>query len=183
MSGYAFNRLSIMIVEENRHMLRLIAEILHGLGVRDVMAMNDTGAALKELNSTHFDLIITALRLQPLDGIEFVRFARTGPESLDKFVPIIMVTGHGTGKSVKLARDVGVTEFLAKPISTKALYLRILEAINKPRLYVRTPGFFGPDRRRRDAPHNGPDRRKNAPDPVGVDGVKIFAAAEPMAGF
>lgn len=182
MSGYKFSRLSIMVVEENRHMLGLISGILHGLGVRDVVAINDTAEALQELNVTHADLIVTALRLQPLDGIEFVRFARTGPESPDKFVPIIMITGHSTASAVKLARDTGVTEFLAKPISAKSLYLRILEAINKPRLYVRTKSFFGPDRRRRDAPRDGPERRENAPDPVGVDGVKIFAAAEPIAG-
>lgn len=183
MSGYKFNRLSVMVIEENRHMLGLIAEILHGLGVRDVVPVTDTAAALQELNVTHADLIVTALHMQPLDGIEFVRFARTSPESPDKFVPIIMVTGHGTGRLVRLARDTGVTEFLAKPISAKGLYLRILEAINKPRRFVRTRGFFGPDRRRRNAPHDGPERRKNEPEAVGVDGVKIFAAAEPVAGF
>jgi hypothetical protein len=64
------------------------------------------------------------------------------------------------------ARDAGVTEFLAKPISAKALYNRILHIILNPRPFIKTETYFGPDRRRNvNAKYSGPERRKggNAP--------------------
>jgi DNA-binding response OmpR family regulator len=77
-------------------------------------------------------------------------------------VPIIMLTGYSEKKCVIAARDAGITEFLAKPISAKALYQRILNVIANPRPFVRTKTYFGPDRRRSNAvPYSGPERRKH----------------------
>ena len=62
---------------------------------------------------------------------------------------------------VTVARDAGVTEFLAKPISAKALYERIFNVVANPRPFVKTKTYFGPDRRRNVNPnYAGPERRK-----------------------
>jgi DNA-binding response OmpR family regulator len=61
------------------------------------------------------------------------------------------------------ARDAGVTEFMAKPVSVKALCARINAIIDSPRPFIRASGYFGPDRRRRALPFNGPDRRGEDP--------------------
>jgi DNA-binding response OmpR family regulator len=58
------------------------------------------------------------------------------------------------------ARDAGVHEYLAKPISARSLYSRINKIIAEPREFVQTKTFFGPDRRRRAVSFNGPERRK-----------------------
>jgi len=72
-----------------------------------------------------------------------------------------MLTGHSEKKRVIAARDAGVTEFLAKPISAKALYQRILNIVANPRPFIRTKNYFGPDRRRNANPnYAGPERRK-----------------------
>jgi hypothetical protein len=50
---------------------------------------------------------------------------------------------------------------MAKPISAKALYQRILNIVARPRPFVRTKTYFGPDRRRNVNPNYvGPERRK-----------------------
>jgi DNA-binding response OmpR family regulator len=59
-----------------------------------------------------------------------------------------MLTGHSEKRRVMTARDAGVTEFLAKPISAKGLYQRILNVVVSPRPFIRTKSYFGPDRRR-----------------------------------
>ena len=51
--------------------------------------------------------------------------------------------------SLLTARDLGMTEFLAKPFSPKLIYLRLRIIAEQPRSFVRTGDFFGPDRRRR----------------------------------
>ncbi len=53
------------------------------------------------------------------------------------------------------ARDAGVTEFLVKPFTAHDLARRIAHVINKPRDFIETQDFFGPDRRRRQADESG----------------------------
>ena len=49
---------------------------------------------------------------------------------------------------------------LSKPVVPRDLYLRLVQLVDKPRQFVRTDTYFGPDRRRRDDPdYKGPERR------------------------
>jgi DNA-binding response OmpR family regulator len=71
------------------------------------------------------------------------------------------------------ARDAGVTEFVAKPLSARTLLNRLNAVIYQPRAFVRTQTYFGPDRRRRvDPMHQGPWRRLD-------DGDRILKATPP----
>jgi two-component system chemotaxis response regulator CheY len=71
-----------------------------------------------------------------------------------------MLTGHSDKRRVMMARDAGVTEFLAKPISAKALYQRIVNVVVSPRPFIKTKSYFGPDRRRNTTTaYIGPERR------------------------
>jgi two-component system, chemotaxis family, chemotaxis protein CheY len=77
------------------------------------------------------------------------------------------VTGHSEKKRVISARDAGVTEFLAKPISAKSLYHRILNIVINPRPFIKSKNYFGPDRRRNAAAnYTGPERRKGNADVI-----------------
>jgi two-component system chemotaxis response regulator CheY len=72
-----------------------------------------------------------------------------------------MLTGHSEKKRVVGARDAGITEFLAKPISATTLYERILNLAANPRPFIKTKTYFGPDRRRGvNSSYVGPERRK-----------------------
>ena len=71
-----------------------------------------------------------------------------------------MITGHTERHRVEAARDAGVTEFLAKPITAAHLFSRIAEIVERPRAFVRCESYFGPDRRRRQIDdYAGPWRR------------------------
>jgi DNA-binding response OmpR family regulator len=100
----------------------------------------------------------------PLDGVEFTRMVRNAPDSRNPYLPIIMMTGHSERYRVMDARDAGVTEFVAKPLTAKAVLERIHAVIYRPRPFVRTAEYFGPDRRRKDDPgFAGPWRRSTDP--------------------
>ena len=73
----------------------------------------------------------------------------------------VMITGHTERYRVEAARDAGVTEILAKPITAHNLFARITEILERPRAFVRCDGYFGPDRRRRQEAdmYGGPWRR------------------------
>jgi DNA-binding response OmpR family regulator len=100
---------------------------------------------------------------------------RTSNDCPNPYVSIIMVTGYTQLEHVHLARDAGVTEFLAKPISANSVLARMTAVIENPRAFVRTPDYFGPCRRRRhDKDYTGPERRGTGT-PKGHDTVSAQA--------
>ncbi|MEK7820372.1 MAG: response regulator [Pseudomonadota bacterium] len=172
MTDYNIERLNFLVVDDNQHMTMLVRRILHALGVRNCEEAFDGADALKVIKHFPADVIICDWEMQPLDGLEFVRMIRTGRDSPNQYVPIIMLTGHTETARVMEARDAGVTEFLAKPVSAKKLYSRIKSVIETPRPFLKAGHFFGPDRRRRQlASYKAGERRHAAPDtPRGAAG-------------
>ena len=71
------------------------------------------------------------------------------------------------------ARDAGVTEFLAKPISPKSLYTRVHSIVTRPREFVRTKSYFGPDRRRHDLDFTGENRRQEDAELEGLSNAEV----------
>lgn len=160
------SRLCILVVDDNPHMRRIVKEILRTLGVGAVKDASDGADALKTMRVIPVDIVIADLDMSPLDGLEFTRLVRTGKDSPNRYMPIIMLTAHTESFRVLQARDAGVNEFLAKPISVRRLYARLDAVIRRPRVFVQTRRFFGPDRRRRDTEPNrlphGDRRRRDA---------------------
>jgi CheY-like chemotaxis protein len=155
-----FERLNILLVDDNHHMRVLLTEILRAIGVRQVFEANDGAEALRIMRSQQVDIIMTDLAMQPLDGLDFVRRLRNTPESPNPMAPVIMITGHSTLRRVAEARDAGVNEFLSKPVTARGVLERIARVVDNPRPFVRSEDYFGPDRRRRADPnYNGPRRR------------------------
>lgn len=160
-TGNAVEQLRALVVEDNEHMRTLLRTLLVALGVGDVLEAVDGEEALALLAQDRIDFVLTDLSMKPVDGIAFTRQVRLSEESSNPYVPIIMVTGHTEKHRVEAARDAGVTEVLAKPVTAQNLYLRIAEIVERPRPYVRCEEFFGPDRRRRTGGDNiGPRRRR-----------------------
>ncbi len=155
-----FELMKILLVDDNPHMRTLLTEILRAIGVKDVHEACDGAEALQKLRSHTIDIVMTDLAMEPLDGIDFLKLLRNAPDSPNPMCPVIMITGHTTQKRVAEARDAGVNEFLAKPVTARGIIDRITRIVEFPRPYIRTPDYFGPDRRRRADPHHqGPWRR------------------------
>ena len=161
MENFDLTNLKIMIVDDYAPMRRLLFSILRELGINNLSQANNGKHALEELNKAEPDLIITDALMEPMDGLEFTRQIRQGHGDVDPFLPIIMVSGQTELSFIFTARDAGVTEFLAKPISAKSVYARLCGIISKPRPFVRISGFFGPDRRRQAGAHGGDERRSD----------------------
>jgi len=159
-----FDLLKILLVDDNQHMRLLLTEILRALGVRRIYEALDGAEALRMMREIEMDLVMTDLTMGPLDGIDFVNLLRNSPDSPAPFAPVIMITGHSTMRRVAEARDAGVNEFLAKPVTARGVIHRINLLIEHPRPFIRCAGYFGPDRRRRPDPaFTGPWRRQGDP--------------------
>jgi two-component system chemotaxis response regulator CheY len=162
-----FNRLRFLIIEDNAHMRRIMRTLLYGFGSREVYEVEDGAAGLEAFVHYVPDIVITDWAMPIFDGLELTQMIRQSGANSNPYVPIIMLTGHSEKKRVTGARDAGVTEFLAKPISAKALYQRILNIVINPRPFIKSKNYFGPDRRRNVvANYTGPERRKTVVDVI-----------------
>jgi len=158
--GTRFEQLKALVVEDNPHMRALLRALLLGMGIGEAFEAAEGTQAFALMRRHKPDFVLSDLTMAPMDGIAFTRELRTAVDSPDPFLPVIMISGHTERARILAARDAGVTEFLAKPVTARNLFLRIAEVIERPRPYVRCGDYFGPDRRRHnDAFYNGPWRR------------------------
>jgi two-component system, chemotaxis family, chemotaxis protein CheY len=156
-----FNRLRFLIIDDNAHMRRITRTLLVGYGSREVFEAEDGATGLEAFTQYVPDIVITDWVMPIFDGLELTQMIRQPGTNANPYVPIIMLTGHTEKTRVVGARDAGITEFLAKPISATSLYERILNLVANPRSFIRTKTYFGPDRRRTVNPsYAGPERRK-----------------------
>lgn len=156
-----FNRLRFLVIDDNAHMRRILRTLLHGFGARDVYEAEDGAAGLESFNNHAPDIVMCDWAMPIFDGLELTQMIRQPGANANPYVPIIMMSGHSEKKRVMAARDAGVTEFLAKPVSAKALHQRILNIVANPRPFIKTKTYFGPDRRRgATSNYTGPERRR-----------------------
>ncbi len=152
--------LRVLLVDDNQHMRAIVQTVLAGVGVRNVRETRDGAEALEALRDWAADVAIVDFQMFPIDGVEFTRMVRNAPDSRNPYLPIVMMTGHSEKTRVVEARDAGVTEFVAKPLTARSVLERLQAVIYRPRPFIRSAGYFGPDRRRRDDPaYTGPWRR------------------------
>lgn len=179
MTDYSFERFSVLIVEDNAYMSSLLMQGLRALGVGQIRTTRHGGEAIELLQLVKsqpgkagvmsIDLILSNWLMSPVDGMMLLRWVRRHKESPNRFAPFIMVTGYADRERVRQARDMGVTEMLTKPFSVQTIAQRIVQVIERPRQFVHTAGYFGPDRRRQDlGPRGGQERRITREDEIEI---------------
>ena len=155
-----FNKLRFLVCDDNPHMRRVLRTLLHSFGAREVHEAEEGATALEMYSHYVPDIVITDWSMPIFDGLELTQMIRQPDSKGNPYAPIIMLTGHSEKRRITMARDAGVTEFLAKPISAKALYLRVMSVVAHPRPFIKTKNYFGPDRRRNTTvAYIGPERR------------------------
>ena len=173
---YDFSGLDPLILEPSRYFRALMSGMLRQFGFTKTYQAETLDDAYDQ-RFQRVDLLFAELAFPPEGigpGLEFVRKVRRSSEVDDPMLPIVAITGHAERDQVLAARDAGITEFLAKPLSPETLFHRIALVIDHPRPFVRAAGYVGPDRRRFvHHEYEGPERRGDGaaelapPDPSG----------------
>lgn len=164
MNKHFFERLRILVIDDEQLMRDLIRTILKSLGVRDVITVGDAAAAFDELrNGQLFDIVTCDYSMKPISGTEFAYALRRDKTHRSRQIPIVMLTASTDSDVVREAMQAGVNDYVTKPISAASLGARVSGVINRPRSFVETPNYIGPERRRskRDEGSGGPRRRKS----------------------
>ncbi len=148
MKSYDISGLNILVLENHVLIRKLLTDVFKEFGVPTVYSTADKETAWKIFNTMPVDVILCDW-CNDLNGMEFLHYVRDTDSSPNPYVCFFMVTAYTEIEKVCMARDEGMTEYLAKPVSPKMIYSRIVRVIEHERLFVRAPEFFGPDRRRK----------------------------------
>ncbi|VAX05015.1 hypothetical protein MNBD_ALPHA03-1908 [hydrothermal vent metagenome] len=169
MSNIDLSRVSVLVVEDSQFIRSLIINSLRVMGIGSIQSVDHGAEAIDFIKLVDddpmkagmmgIDLIISDWEMSPVNGMMLLRWIRRHKDSPDRFIPFMMLTGYSEPKRVHEARDMGVNEFMSKPFTVNALADKLFSVINKPRQYVHTASYFGPDRRRQQIEIEGPDRR------------------------
>ena len=118
----------ILVVDDDRVILEAVKRILEREGIVAHCVANGE-EELAQIKEKNFSLMITDLNMPGLDGLEL---ARKGLEIAPQ-MPIIMDTGRISPKIIRVAKEIGITKVLAKPILVKELLETIREVMGKRR--------------------------------------------------
>lgn len=158
---YNFEKMRILHVDANRFMHDITVTILNAMHISEIRYAATPEEARTLINEFPPDLLMTELLLEPEDGFSFINGLRRNRNNDISFLPILAISSLNTMESVIRARDAGVSEFLAKPVSVKLLHDRLVWMIEKPRPFIKADGFVGPDRRRAMRGYPGTDKRED----------------------
>ncbi len=100
----------------------------------EVETAKTAGEAVSLFRACSFDVVVTDVRLPDCSGLKLLQDL----QELDRKVPVILMTGHGTANTAIEALRKGAFEYLLKPLDLDALQSVIDRALESSRM-VRTP--------------------------------------------
>ena len=121
------SRSRILVVDDQKNMRATTALLLTHQGYT-VSEAQSGPAALRQMQTEQFDLLLTDLRMEPLDGITVLR------RSLDLApgMPVLLMTAYGSIESAVEAMRLGAVDYLTKPFQPEELLIRVGRALRSP---------------------------------------------------
>lgn len=176
-------RLTYLIIDDSRYARWIVQNALSSFGLHRIREAENAIEGLAILESETIDFILVDHDMPGLNGTEFTRLVRRGDRAPCPEIPIIMVSGFADHATLGEALRAGVHEFVAKPFAPAVLVKRIRAIVERPRPFVRSKNYIGPERRISDrGSPEGTDRRSGTilPQPAILDFVPPNATSTPV---
>jgi two-component system chemotaxis response regulator CheY len=116
----------ILIVDDYKTMLRIVANLLKQIGFNNVDEATDGSMALGKMRERAYGLVISDWNMEPMTGLQLVKEIRAD-ERL-KATPFIMVTAESKTENVVAAKQAGINNYIVKPFNAETLRKK-LEAV------------------------------------------------------
>lgn len=114
----------ILLVDDEPSILSVLSVLLKAEGYEVVPA--DGGEKAAELiKSTNFDLMITDIRMRPIDGMTLLKIAREQQSSM----AVLIVTGYGSVETAVEALKIGAFDYITKPFKVDELLITVQRAL------------------------------------------------------
>lgn len=131
----ALDDLSVLIVEDNAFMRKLMRSMLRQIPVGEICEFENGREALKLLNNKHFDVVLLDWVMPAFSGNQFLEsLNRRRQKSKTPVPPVLIVTANASRQVVLEAAQRGADGVIAKPFSVAVLRDRIFAVINREAL-------------------------------------------------
>ncbi|MFZ5775239.1 MAG: response regulator [Thermodesulfobacteriota bacterium] len=114
----------LLVVDDEAIVGKRLNQVFSKMGF-EIETCTDPAAALAAAANRPFDVVVTDLKMEGMDGMEVLRRVKAmNPETR-----VIIITGYASPDTAELARQHGVFEFLAKPFRLDELKQVIFRAL------------------------------------------------------
>ena len=116
---------SVLLVDDEPRILSLLHSLLKNEGLT-VISERDGAAAIERIKTEPLDLIVSDIRMSPVDGMEVFRFARQAQPD----TPVILLTAYGAVNTAIEAMKGGAFDYLTKPFKVDELLITVRRALS-----------------------------------------------------
>jgi two-component system, chemotaxis family, chemotaxis protein CheY len=114
---------AVLVVDDSGVMVGILRNLLRQIGFSDVDDADNGAAALSQMRSKRYGLVISDWNMEPMSGYDFLREVRH--DDALKRTLFIMVTGEAKTEHVIAARRAGVNNYIVKPFNAQTLKAKI----------------------------------------------------------
>ncbi|MFI3262040.1 MAG: sigma-54 dependent transcriptional regulator [Rikenellaceae bacterium] len=118
----------ILIIDDERYIRNSLKEAL-SYESYSVSTSENCNEALELMTKTNFDLIVSDVKMEGMDGIEFL--CHISNNEMYQHIPVIIITGHGNVEIAVRALKNGAFDFIEKPIDLGAFLSSVKNALDK----------------------------------------------------
>jgi PAS domain S-box-containing protein len=97
-------------------------------------------ASLSPNKSSPYDIILMDLQMPEMNGFEATKYIR---ETMNLSIPIIALTADVTTVDLAKCKEIGMDDYLAKPIDERLLFSKIVNFVKKPEIIILTEAITG----------------------------------------
>lgn len=119
----------ILVVDDAVDTLEVLERNLASQGYQ-VFTAQDVSGAMRLLEDTRVDLVITDLKMPGASGLDLLRYVRENLADTE----VMMITGYATVEGAVQAVKLGAEEYLSKPFTDEELFLAVRKALDKLRM-------------------------------------------------
>lgn len=127
----AQNNASILVVEDNPDLNSAICEILESYGFK-IFSVSNGFEALERLKRQTPDAILCDIMMPAMDGYTLLKHARADVQL--RTLPFIFLTARTSAADQRMAREIGIEDYLTKPVDSRNLVVAINNALRRRKM-------------------------------------------------
>lgn len=141
------SKTTVLVLQSNQTELDILGQVFIGFGVKSIRKCLTVAEAEEAVRGGGFDLMIIDCDMPDDAGYDFISRVRRMEDNPNRLAPTMLVSGHTVPSAIAKARDCGANFVVAKPITPKIMFDRVVWMAREERQFVVTPTYAGPDRR------------------------------------
>ena len=140
---------NILLVQGSSAELDILGQMFVGFAVKTIRKCQNIEEADEAVRGGVFDLIVLDADMPDRAGLDFIAALRRMSDNPNRLAPVLVTCGHAARGLVRRTMDCGANFVVAKPITPKIMFDRVVWLARDEREFVDCDAYAGPDRRRR----------------------------------